>query len=118
MKKRYSMLVIVGLILWGGCLTHAQVQSITASRQAWEYKTFIFEIDGQKTTLYEDGRQLPATATPVNRAPELGAQGWELVSITSMPTAFLESVSAIGSKSIFATKLTYVYWFKRPKSSN
>lgn len=118
MNKRHSTLAIVVLILLGGYMSHAQVQSTAAARQAWEYKTFVFEIDGQRTTLYEDSRQLPAGATPVNRAPELGAQGWELVAITSMPTSFLESVSGTGSKSIFATKITYVYWFKRPRSGN
>ena len=54
--------------------------------QAWEYKTLVFSIDGRKLTLHEDNVQLPGGATPVSRAPELGAQGWELVSATGFVT--------------------------------
>ena len=115
MMRRFSMAAIVVLIFLAGHATQAQVQSTAAVRQAWEYKTFIYEIEGQRTTLYEDSRQMPAGTTPVSRAPELGAQGWELVAIAIMPTSFLESMSGTGSKSTFATKLVYIYWFKRPK---
>lgn len=116
MKNRfYIVMLLVAFLSFAGLSVRAQTQSDISARQVWEYKTFVYEIDGQRTVLYEDGKQVAGGVTPVSRAPEIGAQGWELVAITSMPTSFLESVGGTGSKSIFATKLTYVYWFKRPK---
>ena len=73
-------------------------------RQAWEYKSLIYTFQGSKTSFYEDGKQLSGSFTPVSRAPDLGADGWELVSVTGTMT-YPESVPTA----------TYVYWFKRPK---
>lgn len=76
-----------------------------------EYKTLVFTIGGQNTTLHEDGRQLSGSATPVSRAPELGAQGWELVSVTSVWTTSSTGLTT----GVTTGLLIYTYWFKRPK---
>jgi hypothetical protein len=103
MRNRvYSSLILVSLLCLVGWTGYAQGQRTNPARQAWEYKTLSFIVQGTvpaRTTLYEDGKQVPGS-TPVSRAPELGAQGWELVSIAA-------TVSGDYS--------TYIYWFKRPK---
>jgi len=114
MRSRYFVFtVVIGFMLAGA--VYAQAPRAAAPRPAWEYKTLRLEVDGPNFALYEDGKLTPGSMTPINRAPELGAEGWELVSVSPMPTAFLESVSATGSKTTFATKITYIFWFKRPK---
>jgi hypothetical protein len=95
MKNRiYLSLIVVALLCLTGWTVYAQRSS--PARQAWEYKTWVFSTVGSGM-LYEDGNQLPGSSTPVSRAPELGAQGWELVSVTSQGDYNL------------------IYWFKRPK---
>jgi len=74
--------------------------------QAWEYKTLAFNVSsksfgvGVNTTLYEDGKEQPGSATPLTRANEIGAEGWELVSVAVNPSP---------------TTTQLIYWFKRPK---
>jgi hypothetical protein len=100
--KLYLPLVVIALVcvvLW---TAHAQGTRSTPGRQTWEYKSWVYILDGQNKTFYEDGKQIPSSLTPVSRAPELGAEGWELVSVTS---------TTIGNGSYS----TYVYWFKRPR---
>ena len=77
-----------------GLSAQAQLQRSGPARQAWEYKSLVFVVDGSRTTLYEDAKMVPGT--PVTRMPELGSQGWELVSVA-------------------ADNSTYAYWLKRPK---
>jgi hypothetical protein len=102
MRNRvYVSLILVSMCLvgWTG---YAQGQKNGAPRQAWEYKTMTFVIQAAlppRTTLIVDGKQVPGS-TPVSIAPELGAQGWELVSIAS---------------TVNGDYTTYIYWFKRPK---
>jgi hypothetical protein len=103
MKTRlYLPLVVIAfvcLVLW---TVHAQGTRSSPGRQAWEYKSWVYIVDNQKNMFYEDGKQISSSLTPVSRAPELGAEGWELVSVTGTTTGN-------GAYS------TYVYWFKRPK---
>ncbi len=106
MKAKLYLPLVVALLcvfLWA---TYARATR-TPVRQAWEYKSLIYTYKVQGPTpplFYEDGRQLSGSFTPVSRAPELGADGWELVSVTGTMT-YPESVPTA----------TYVYWFKRPK---
>jgi hypothetical protein len=79
-----------------------QGQGAGAARQTWEYKTLVFNVQ-RGTSLYEDGKQLSGSETPISRAPELGAQGWELVSVAALVVPTVPPTSQ------------YVYWFKRPK---
>jgi hypothetical protein len=76
-------------------------------RQKWEYKTWVFVQEARKSTLYEDGQPLPGSETPVTRAPALGDDGWELVSVAAV----------VGSTNLQGAVLSwnYIYWFKRPK---
>jgi len=87
MKTRFSLWLAVVLLLVVVLLTPAvwtkQTQRGGSMAQTWEYKSLVLVIDGRNTTLHEDGKLVPGSATPVTRAPELGAQGWELVSVTA-----------------------------------
>jgi hypothetical protein len=95
MKNRlYLSLLIATLLCLAGWTAHAELQRSSPARQAWEYKSLVLVVDGSRTTLYEDAKTVPGT--PVTRMPELGAQGWELVSVA-------------------ADNSTYAYWLKRPK---
>jgi len=95
MKNRlYLSLLLTVLLCVVGWNVQAQLQRSGPARQAWEYKSLVFVIDGSRTTLYEDAKMVPGT--PVTRMPELGSQGWELVSIA-------------------ADNSNYAYWLKRPK---
>lgn len=103
MKNGLSLSLAVVVAVLGVVALTGQGQGGSVARQTWEYKTWVFNVSGAKTTLYEDGRELPGSSTPVSRAPELGAQGWELVSVAAVQ---------VGSSSPINQ---YVYWFKRPK---
>jgi len=108
-NRRFISLVVVSLvvILVSLAVWTKQGQGGAAGRQAWEYKTIVWVDEFTKSTLYEDGRQVPGT--PVSRAPELGSQGWELVAVAAAPFA---SGSTGGGGTAF---IRYSYWFKRPK---
>ena len=94
----FAVVAFLCMTLW---TVYAQGQRTNPARQVWEYKSLVYAIRGTlNTQLYEDGSPLSGSATPVTRAPELGIQGWELVSVT-------------GTESAAGT--TYVYWFKRPR---
>ena len=95
MKNRfYLSLLLTVLLCLLGWNVQAQLQRSGSARQAWEYKSLVLLIEGTRTTLYEDAKIV--SGTPVTRMPELGAQGWELVSVA-------------------ADNSTYTYWLKRPK---
>ncbi len=104
MRNRPSLsLVVVSIIVifFSLAIWTEQGQGGPRVAQAWEYKTLVFVTSGLRRGLFEDGAQLAGSATPISRAAELGAQGWELVSVTS---------TASGGPTD-----TFVYWFKRPK---
>lgn len=101
MKNRlYLPLVAAALLCMVLWTVYAQGQRSNPARQAWDYKTLVLSITAQKTSLHEDGRQLPGSPTPISRASELGAEGWELVSVAATESQYTS---------------TYVYWFKRPR---
>ena len=109
MKKRlYLSLVIVAFVCLVGWTVQAQLQKSGPARQAWEYKSLVLVVQasaaGPQNTLYEDGKTV--AGTPVTRIPELGAQGWELVSVAATLSQSRTSISDTS---------TYVYWLKRPK---
>jgi hypothetical protein len=70
--------------------------------QTWDYK--VVEIYNQVKLgtvnwhWEEDGQVLPGKVDALGKCKELGAAGWELVSITVTGTPF-----------------RYNYWFKKPK---
>lgn len=100
-----ATILVVGLLGFVGWTVNAQLQKGSAARQAWEYRNVVFTIDAfDRQTMYEDGKQVSAAATPLSKMPDLGAEGWELVSVTS-------TSKPVGSGSMS----TNVYWLKRPK---
>ena len=95
MRERLYLSLLVGVLLClAGWTARAQLQRSGPARHAWEYKSWVFRTSVGRAELYEDGKLVPG-ATPVTRAPEVGAQGWELVSI--------------------ACDDACIYWFKRPR---
>jgi hypothetical protein len=104
-NKPYLLLAVIAFLCMALWTVYGQGQKSNPTRQAWEYKSLVLTIDGSKTSLYEDGKQLPGSPTPTSKAPELGAQGWELVSVAGTAETFQTRGNVI----------TYVYWFKRPK---
>lgn len=107
-NRLYLSLAVVALLCLAGWTAHAQSQRSSPVRQAWEHKTLVYQYgDRSKTTLHEDTKLLPASSSPVSVAPELGAQGWELVSVTGTVTKYGVTNSA--------ESFSYVYWFKRPR---
>ena len=107
MKNRLYLSLLIAVLL---CLVGWRVQlnckESGPARQAWEYKSLVLVIQvsagGSQNTLYEDAKTVPGT--PVTRMPELGAQGWELV-----------SVAATSSPGNTTNSSTFVYWLKRPQ---
>ena len=99
--KLYLLSVVIALVcvvLW---TAHAQGTRSNPGRQAWEYKSLVYSLtDTGRKEFYEDGKQISSSLTPVSKAPELGAEGWELISMTS---------------TVNGQYTHYVYWFKRPK---
>jgi len=104
-NKPYLLLAVIAFFSMALGAGYGQGQRVNPARQAWEYKSLVLVIDGSRNSLYEDGKQLPGVVTPVSKAPELGAQGWELVSVAGTTETFQTRGNVI----------TYVYWFKRPK---
>ena len=106
MNTKPLLWVAVPLMCLAALAVQAQLQGQRPPpvRQIWEYKSMSFIIEGTvsgaKTVLYEDGQRLPGSPTPIERAPDLGNQGWELVSIAATESQRIS---------------TFVYWFKRPK---
>jgi hypothetical protein len=100
-RNLYLSLIALGSASMIGWAVHAQSQRSVPARQAWEYKSLVFIIEGSK-----DGNVRGGSATPVARAPELGDQGWELVSVAG---------TSESSEVRRTTTTTYAYWFKRPK---
>lgn len=105
-NRRFIPLVVASLvvILMSLAVWTKQGHGAAAVRQAWEYKLLVYVDQFTKSTMLEDGRQVPGQ--PVSRVPELGSQGWELVTVAAV--AF---TSSQGGSQFFR----YSYWFKRPK---
>ena len=109
MRERLYLSVLIGVLLClAGWTTHAQLEKgTTPARQAWEYKSLVLVQTvgaGAQITFYEGNKVVPGT--PVTRVPELGAEGWELVSVAATISPHRTSI---------ADTYQYVYWLKRPK---
>jgi hypothetical protein len=110
MKKRTVVLLVAcGVLLVLSSLAAATVQQKSSTqRQGWEYKTLVYTIDANGIgSLIEDGK--PASGSPVSKAPQLGAEGWELTGFTSVPNIHTDTVV-----NRISSSPTFVYWFKRP----
>ena len=108
MKNRFHLsLALVALAYLAGWTVNAQRSSPVG--QAWEYKSMVLtrSIVEPDFTWAEDGKPLPGTPNMILKAKELGAQGWELVSITPMASQTGNGLTG------FTNHL--FYWFKRPK---
>jgi hypothetical protein len=68
MRNRFSlMLLLVALMCFAGWTAHAQLQRSTPAKQNWEYQEI----------------PLSANESSTPKLNALGAQGWELVVVTS-----------------------------------
>jgi hypothetical protein len=106
-ERLYLSLLVAVLLCLAGWTAHAQLQRSSPARQSWEYKSLVLVQTvgvGSKLTLYEGDRVIPGT--PLTRIPELGAEGWELVSVAATLSA---------SRTSSSDTSTYVYWLKRPR---
>jgi hypothetical protein len=100
-NKVYLLIILAALLCSVGWTAYAQGQRRNSTLQVWEYKSLTFTIEASvpvRTVLYEDGKQ--TSGTPVSRAPDLGSQGWELVSVAATENP---------------NTSTFIYWFKRPR---
>ena len=109
MRERLYLSLLLGVLLClAGWTAHARLQRSGPARQAGEYKSLVLvlreAVAESQVTLYEEGKTVPGT--PVTRIPELGAQGWELVSVAATLSP---------SRAGIADTSTYTYWLKRPK---
>ena len=109
MRERLYLSLLIGVLLClAGWTAHAQLQRGGTARQSWEYKSLVLVVresaGGSQTTLYEGNKMIPGT--PLTRIPELGAEGWELVSVTATLSSSRTSISDTS---------TFVYWLKRPR---
>ena len=90
MKNRlYLSLVLVALTCLAGWTAHAQLQRSSPARQTWEYQEV----------------QLSTTQSSLPKLNGLGAQGWELVGVTS----------ACPSNPTFQADCQYWAYMKRAK---
>lgn len=86
--KPYQALLIGVVLCFAGWTAHAQVQRSAPARQAWEYKTLFFSGSaGDWTAWSEDGNTLPPPVNGMAKRAELGAQGWELVAVSTTVTS-------------------------------
>ena len=76
-------------------------------RQSWEYKSIeLARSSGTSEAWLEDARPLPGPVNILSKSKELGDQGWELVSVTPIP-------SYRDNSPPYSDNL--LYFFKRPK---
>jgi hypothetical protein len=105
------MLTAGGLLLVLSTLAGASMQQQRSAtpRQAWEYKTLVYTIGSNGVgSLVEDGK--PTSGSPVSKAPQFGADGWELTGLSGLPDIQTDPVTGR-----ISSTTTFVYWFKRPR---
>jgi hypothetical protein len=114
-KRLYILLLTIAGLLLSSRITNGQKTG--AAHVTWEYK-FIdlgrmpFSTFNQTTlppleVLSEDGRELKGDVTVHDRLAQLGAQGWELISVTSVSDGLGAAVAG--------TTTDLMYYLKRPK---
>ncbi|HEY4301408.1 MAG TPA: hypothetical protein VGM73_11065 [Candidatus Didemnitutus sp.] len=88
-----------------GWTAYAQNSRGAAPRPAWDYKLIIFNsenlIGGHEAEMFDDGVALPSPVPGgLRKLKELGAQGWELVTVIN--------------ESLEGRRLQTKYYLKRP----
>jgi hypothetical protein len=108
-KNRFWLTGIFALVSLAGWTVHAQLQKSNSQRPTWEYKTVVLNrtIIRPELSWMEDGKELPGSPNMDLKARELGDQGWELVSMTTLSSQTGQGFTGFTN--------TIVYWFKRPK---
>lgn len=106
MNRTHLGILMAAIVCLAFIVAQGQIPRGSAARQAWEYKSLVFTIDGVgRESFFEDGSKVAGGLVPIARIPELGNQGWELISV-----AATDRTTGTG-----ASVLTYTYWLKRPK---
>src|SRR5437773_493973 len=106
MKNRlYLSFGVIALFCLAGWTARAQLQRNSSARQTWEYKsiTLTRTIIKPDFSWAEDGKELSGSANMSSKARELGAEGWELVTITPVASQTGEGYTG------FTNNL--LYWF-------
>lgn len=105
-RLRSTIVLLVAICACAGS-AHGQPPGNSAVRTLWEYKTVTMQqgVDpnnqfARGIKLFENGEPLTASVSVVEYANQLGAQGWELVSVAATENT---------------TYRVHVYWFKRAK---
>jgi hypothetical protein len=129
MKNNRTSAAFLGLIVVLLAVLAAQnfkpllsvVFAAPAMRQQWEYKRISREFkfnNYEFDSWSEDGKDLPKPVELNAKLAQLGAQGWELVSVTPYSSWFRPVSSGNVSGSVVGTSgltTSDVYVFKRPK---
>lgn len=96
-----TLIVMVCVFLLSG---YAQTRPQQTRQQAWEYKVLSYIRTNQGSVLSEDGKTMPVPASMLPHLNELGAQGWEMVTVMQVNDIY------------GAVDATYRnYYFKRSK---
>jgi hypothetical protein len=116
MREKIYLSLLIGLLLClVGWTAHAQLSRSAPARQAWEYKTIVFAGKaGNWQAWAEDGKDLPTPVNGTAKRAELGAQGWELVAVSTNIDSQLEFTDA-PHKDFYTHTDGMTQFFKRPK---
>src|SRR6185312_16049630 len=110
-NRLYLSLGIVALLCLAGWTAHAQLQRSNQAKQSWDYKWVstarAVESNGAWSVWAEDDKPLRGPITIGAKVKELGDQGWELVSVTTISNHSCNDCAG------FTSQISY--FFKRPK---
>ena len=84
MKNKFYLVVIAVVVVGAGlCVQFASAQKTNAV-PTWDYKLISVEESRVSNDFWwkEDGIDLPGPVRVLTKATQLGAQGWELVSVS------------------------------------
>jgi hypothetical protein len=96
--------IVVAVLAW----STVSAQQRSAPRQGWEYKSMVYTIAANGVgSLVEEGK--PSSSSPTARAPQIGAEGWEMTGFSSVPNIVTNDVTGR-----ITSTMVFVYWFKRP----
>jgi len=82
-NRFYVFVIAVVLVVVGLRVEFASAQRTSSAVQSWDYKVITVEEKDITATLSwkEDGRDLPGPVSALSKSKQLGADGWELISV-------------------------------------
>ena len=115
-KKFYLPLIIAITVALSFLAVYGRQQKNSSAVQAWEYKSLIIARGATTSNAQfsvwveatgEIVKELPLPVSMPSKAQELGAQGWELISVTPVSNHVTTGTAGFTSQ--------IIYWFKRAK---